>query len=260
MRKKCGIVGRIVFATTCCLLIIAGCESFTSKRVQTLESDMLEGSWVCVDILDNAEKMLSTKRLGDFPPYTELLFADSGKLVAFNGQVEMVSLTYVHKGSAVQIPEFYGSEKTILNRASDSVLIFQDDVLGKQWKYVKVSDSLLNAEGVSEAFPAMLNRGLVAGDYTVTNTDKPYIITFRGNGYIHGSPQFTNYSICYSGDCANFSTGDLIYLSNDHQQGEYYGWTRQGDEFTIYSLRAVSTADEMPNYEYVKPVLVMKKK
>ncbi len=252
---------RIVVLVLCGMVFFVGCKFSPTKREQTIVRERMQGNWVCADVLEQLKQTRSVDALDDFPPYTELIFsADSNTLAAVNGQVEVVHLTYERKGNLVQVEEFYGSGTTVLTLSGDSVLIFANEALGRQWRYVRVPEAMENTEGeLHEAFPTAVNAILVAGEYTVTNAEKPYTLTLRCNGYIFGSPHYTRYKICYSGDCTNLSDRNLVYLFNG-SEGNYYGWQWHDDELIIYALRTVNTPDAITAYEYGKPLRVLKKK
>lgn len=244
------------------VLLVAGCKYVAPEHRQQakLRTDVA-GNWVCATMLGSAVQRNTARLQGDLPPYTELIFMpDSGKVVAINGQVEILHLSYTIQGSKVIVPDFYAAGSANLMLENDSVLVFNDEVTGQEWRYAKVSSAMVNTEGqVHEAFPTMMNKSLLAGDYVVLNASAPYAVTLRPNGYIFGSPTYTRYAICYGGDCANFSDDDLLYLSNG-RQGEYYGWRKSGDTLTIYRLSEVHEQDEMTSYKFDKPLLVMKRK
>ncbi|MDR1023926.1 MAG: hypothetical protein LBL94_11770 [Prevotellaceae bacterium] len=244
----------------CCALLLVSCKS-ASRHMQQVVEKNLKGSWVCSNVLDKVACTKSIKSLKDFPPYTELIFLqDSSKLIALNGQVDMVALSYTSNGDALQVPDFYGNGVAHISMAGDSVLLFNDGFSAETWRYTKAPADMTAAESgdVPEVFPSLLNCALIAGEYTVRNTGNPYHLVFRSNGYIFNSPDFTRYSLCYNGNCNILSSENLVYLSNG-QQGDYYGWKVQDGTLTIYSLAVANMSDGMMEYEINRPVLVMEK-
>jgi hypothetical protein len=215
-------------------------------------------------VLEQIAQAKSIRRLKDYPPYTELLFRqDSCTLLALNGQVDMITLsyTYLPVGDALQVSDLDGNEEAIIKIVGDSLLVLSNGFSPETWRYVKVPpERVPPAEDAEapEAFPTLLNQALISGTYTVTSAAEPYRIVLRSNGYVAHSPDFTRYALCYNGSCNTYSTEDLIYLSND-QHGDFYGWRIQDNTLTIYSLLPVSMPDEMTEYTFDKPILVMEK-
>ncbi|MDR1417126.1 MAG: hypothetical protein LBJ57_06890, partial [Prevotellaceae bacterium] len=217
----------------CALLLVVGCKS-TSRRMQQAAEENLKGSWVCSNVLEEVARTKSIKQLKNFPPYTELIFLqDSSKLIALNGQIDLVALSYTRSGDVLQVPDFYGNGIAQISIASDSALLFNDGFSAEAWRYTKAPTDVAPTEsdGIPEVFPSLLNSALISGEYAVTNVDKPYSLAFRTNGYISNSPDFTHYSLCYNGSCNILSDENLVYLSNG-QQGDYYGWKIQGNTLT----------------------------
>lgn len=248
----------------CCALLLVGCKSASRPVQQIVEKD-IKGNWVCSEALSQVAQTKSIKRLKNFPPYTEFIFAhDSSRLlVALNGQVDMITLSYsyLYGEDALQVFDLDGNEEAYIKIVNDSTLLLSDKFSTETWSYVRVpSASVAFARNVDvpEVFPVLLNQALIAGDYTVQNVDEPYSVVLRSNGYIAYSPDFTSYSLCYNGSCNTYSNEDLIYLSNE-QNGDYYGWQMQDSTLTIYSLLSVSMPDEITEYKLDKPILVMKK-
>ncbi|MDR3366882.1 MAG: hypothetical protein LBO71_07950, partial [Prevotellaceae bacterium] len=185
------IVKKICLLACCCctLLLSASCKS-ASKPAQQVVGKSIEGNWVCSDVLEQAAQAKSIRQLNDYPPYTELIFMqDSSKLLALNGQVDMIALSYsyLHDGNALQVSDLDGNEEAIISIVSDSVLMLSNGFSQDTWRYVKAPPASIppaESAGVPEAFPALLNQALISGTYTVKNTDEPYCIVLRSNGYI----------------------------------------------------------------------------
>jgi hypothetical protein len=243
------------------MLLLVGCK-LASKRVQQQAAEKrLTGSWVCANVLDEAAYTKSIKQLKNFPPYTELIFLqDSSKLIALNGQVDMVTLSYTCSGSLLLVPDFYGNSVAQISMAGDSLLLFNDDFSAQTWRYVKAADGVDSSTdgSIPEVFPSLLNSVLVAGEYTVKNAEKVRRVVIHSNGNISNIPDFTHYSLCYNGGCNSLSDENLVYIS-DGQQGDFYGWNMQGSTLTIYSLLVVNAPDEIMTYRLDKPILVLEK-
>ncbi|MDR2813251.1 MAG: hypothetical protein LBB79_01130 [Prevotellaceae bacterium] len=246
----------------CCTLLLAGCK-LASNPVQRAAGSM-EGNWICTDVLNQIAQAKSIRQLKDYPPYTELIFMqDSSKLLALNGQVDMITLsyTYLSGGDALQVSDLEGNEEAYIKVIGDSMLMLSNNFSTDMWRYVKVAPESVSPTGsvdVPEVFPLLLNHTLISGAYTVKNVDEPYRIVFRNNGYIACSSDFTRYSLCYNGSCNTYSHQDLIYLSNE-RYGDFYGWKIQDSTLTIYSLLPVSMPDEITEYKLDKPIWVMEK-
>ena len=247
----------------CCCTLLAGCKS-ASRPEHRVAARSLEGNWVCSDVLSQLAQEKSIRHLKDYPPYTELIFMqDSSVLLALNGQVDMITLSYahLHGGDALQVSDLDGNEEAYITIVNDSTLALSNSFSSDTWRYVRASAPGAPPDGsggIPEVFPALLNQALISGTYTVKNAAKPYRVIFRSNGYIAYSTEFTQYALCYNGSCNTYSHDDLIYLSNN-QQGDFYGWKMQDSTLTIYSLLPVSMPDEMTEYKFDKPVLVLEK-
>lgn len=254
----------IIIIICCCCMLQEGCKSPSKPVQQQAAGRIVAGSWVCADVLNQVAQAKSIRQLKDYPPYTELIFMqDSGALLALNGQVDMVTLSYscLNGGSALQVSDLDGNEEACIRIVNDSTLELSNVYSTDTWRYVKAAaQGVPPAAGGSlpEAFPALLNQALISGTYTVKNAVEPYRIVLRSNGYIAHSADFTRYTLCYNGSCNMYSHEDLIYLSNN-RHGDFYGWKIQGRTLTIYSLRPVSMPDEITEYTFGKPVLVLEK-
>jgi hypothetical protein len=238
---------------TLCLLLLASCQWRAKKPNAAVCTAFISGNWVCIDVIDAIADAKSTKVLREFPPYTELSFVDdSAKLIAVNGQVEQISLTYTRSGSKVNIREFDGGEDVQLTLTSDSVMVFYDELNDKHWQYVKASPELISDTlGFKEAFVNTLNTRMLAGGYMVTDLEsgKRYSEIFKPDGSIQGSPNFTRYMLCFSGDCMNLSDDVSLvkfFLKDDSE--EFYGWTIENGVLSIYALLMVNQPDEMTEY------------
>jgi hypothetical protein len=257
------VVKKVWLLIWCCALL-AGCKSASRPVQRQAVGKSMEGNWVCADVLNRLAQAKSIRQLKDYPPYTELIFIrDSSTLLALNGQVDMIALSYsrLPGGDALQVSDLDGNEEACIKIVNDSTLTLSNSFSTDTWRYVKVSPASVPpaaGAGVPEVFPALLNQALISGTYTVKNAAEPYRIVLRSNGYIAYSADFTRYSLCYNGSCNLYSSEDLIYLSNN-QHGDFYGWRMQDSTLTIYSLLPVSMPDEMMEYKFDKPVLVLEK-
>ncbi|MDR1225673.1 MAG: hypothetical protein LBK47_02090 [Prevotellaceae bacterium] len=246
------------------LVMLASCHQ-RAQKAATMSAMLMSGSWVCADVIDAIVDAKSTKALREFPPYTELSFVrDSAKLMAVNGQIEQVQLTYTGVGNKISIRECDGGEDMVLTLENDSVMVFYDELNNKRWQYVKASPLLISeAHGFKEGFVNTLNYRLLSGDYAVIDleTDKRYDVMWKPNGFIYGSPNFTRYMLCFSGDCMNFSTDvSLVQFFSDDNAGEFYGWTVEGGVLSLYSLRTVNQQDEMTEYVADRKLFELRKK
>jgi hypothetical protein len=254
-----------IWLLICCCTLLVGCKSASRPLQQQAAGKRMEGNWVCTDVLNRLAQVKSIRQLEDYPPYTELIFMqDSSTLLALNGQVDMITLSYscLHGGDALQVSDLDGNEEAYIKMVNDSTLALSNNFSADTWRYEKALPPSVplaaGSSGVPEVFPALLNQALISGTYTVKNADEPYRIVLRSNGYIAYSADFTRYSLCYNGSCNMYSSEDLIYLSNN-QHGDFYGWRMQDSTLTIYSLLPVSMPDEMTEYKFDKPVLVLEK-
>jgi hypothetical protein len=247
-------------------LLFTSCLPKKSKNTTIAPQQTLEGCWVNMNILDAISVGQSTKKITEYPPFTELSFVkDSTKVFAINGQIEIDLLSYTLVNGRLKIAGFDGDEESTLIFENDTTLLYTDSFTGKQWRYVKANPSMITTEhGINEAFVSELNARTIAGEYVLIKGKlKPFDVTFRPNGFLFGDPQYARYALCYSGECMNLSVdANLIYFMKDDgvDSSDLFGWTMTDDTLTIYTLRTVSMSDEMTEYVLHSPLYVFKRK
>jgi hypothetical protein len=93
------------------------------------------------------------------------------------------------------------------------------------------------------------NERILAANYYLLNAEgKPAgKIAFTSYGKIEGLPSYTEYSLCYQGDCRSMTDGDLITLSDGKTSDNFiYEWNN--GTLVFYSATNVAGHNEMPHY------------
>jgi hypothetical protein len=160
-------------------------------------------------IIDKKEKSFRVNKFNQ-DEFTEFILSDNGK-----------ELSYHYKKFDQNIIFFKAEPKyavKIINGwATAAQLYFNERVLAANYFLLK-SGSAQNAE-----------------------------VAFTSYGKIIGLQAYTDYSICYQGDCRSMSDEDLITLGDGNTSDNFiYEWKK--DTLRFYTVTNVSRLDEKPQY------------
>jgi len=198
---------------------------------------VLKGTFINQSYLDRSSDTL----LSAIPFYcTELVFDKPDSVVVKNG-FEEYALKYEIKHDTCFVKKAYQhqgvlQDLVLLVSSDTSFVALEQDFTGSKSpaSFVKTS--------VFEGFEYGLNKSTIAGKYAVLNlSDKQSeVITFAENGTIKGLPNFSKFSICYSGDCMSepLEASNVIMLENSRKEAEYAVWSfdKATKQLTIFKL------------------------
>jgi hypothetical protein len=101
---------------------------------------------------------------------------------------------------------------------------------------------------------------LAANYYKLNSYDKPVAnVAFTSYGRIEGLQAYSEFSVCYQGDCRSMTDGDLITLSDGKTSDNFiYEWNH--DTLVFYSVSNIALRDEMPHYVKATEIFKFRKR
>lgn len=197
----------------------------------------LKGTFINQSYLNRSSDTL----LSAIPFYsTELVFDKPDSVLVKNG-FEEYALKYEIKHDTCFVKKAYQhqgvlQDLVLLVSSDTSFVALEQDFTGSQ------SPAFFTKTSVFEGFEYGLNKSTIAGKYAVVNpaTEQSQVITFAENGTIKGLPNFSKFSVCYSGDCMSepLEAGNVIMLENSRNEVEYAVWSfdKATKQLTIFKL------------------------
>jgi hypothetical protein len=171
---------------------------------------------------------------------TELVFDKPDSVLVRNG-FEEYALKYEIKHDTCFVKKAYQhqgvlQDLVLLVSSDTSFVALEQDFTGS------TSPAVFTKTSAFEGFAYGLNKSTIAGKYAVVNpADKQSkVITFAENGTVKGHPNFSKFSVCYSGDCMSepLEAGNVIMLENSRKEVEYAVWSfdKATKQLTIFKL------------------------
>lgn len=202
-----------------------------SRQLLASSQDMnqLDGHWICQDYLKLAHEGSRFEKINK-PPFFELFFDSKKNTAIFSNGFETG-------------PVSLQKNDQFIYDASSKTLLVSDQNNHKTWHFIK-SD---------KEFSEALNHDTIAGNYVVK--DGIHKVTFSDDGKVSGFKGFTEYQICYAGDCMvqNGSMKNMLILSNGHEQRMVLGWQLESQRILVlYQLKNVAEKGDMPFYKEQK--------
>lgn len=204
------------------------------------KSIALKGTFINQSYLNHSSDTL----LSAIPFYCtdELVFDKPDSVLVKNG-FEEYALKYEIKHDTCFVKKAYQHQGVLrdlvlLVSSDTSFVALEQDFTGSK------SPAAFAKTSVFEGFEYGLNKSTIAGNYEVINaSDKQSkMITFAENGAIKGLPNFSKFSVCFSGDCMSepLEAGNVIMLENNRKEFEYAVWSfdKTTKQLTIFKLEA----------------------
>src|SRR5207249_4868682 len=115
--------------------------------------------------------------------------------------------------------------------------------------------------GWQSATELFLNEQVMASKYFLINSENKQgaEVAFTSYGKISGLPGYTDYSICYGGNCRNMCADDFIILS-EKDTSENFIWDWKNDTLIFYSATNISKKTGQPYYVKGMDIFKFKKK
>lgn len=223
------------------------CSETKEKEISVTKTPILPvdvtGYWVNLSFIDHAKQDV----LGSKDFYCcEMVFDDDSVLID-NG-FEEYFLAYSIKDSVCILRQAFQDRDLYLKIHSDYTMSFIDTSLD----YVHGNDVFMCPETLSSEehsdininFISMLNDSLISGKYYLYIKGKPAKteVEFFSDGKVIGLQGFSDYELCYSGDCMEMpdSAVNVILLAKDNGDADDYVWegNRTQNYLRIYELEA----------------------
>ena len=114
-----------------------------------------------------------------------------------------------------------------------------------------------NINGWMTAAELYFNEHVFAANYYLLNSEgrQGAEVDFTSYGKVSGLAGYTDFSICYQGDCRSMTDGDLVTLGDGKASDNFiYEW--KNDTLAFYSASNIARHDEKP--QYVKGMEIFK--
>jgi len=200
-----------IFLAVSCLTLFSCSKSESAYK--------LSGTFINTSYLEQSKTTL----LRDIPFYgTEITFGKDS--ILFSNGFETGKLAYTQKGNQYILKEAYQNnghlQNRILEATSDSTFILNDT------EYTTAATSTVFTKS-NIPFESALAKQLIDAEYeiqypeTIQNTR----VTFA-QSKLTGLPNYTDYDLCYSGDCMQMLTDTINVISLHRTDGsvDLFGW------------------------------------
>ncbi|MEO5571972.1 MAG: hypothetical protein ABIT08_09175 [Bacteroidia bacterium] len=249
---------------TICSLFIFGCKS-KSENKTTGAADPFYGNWISINYRDSLNIYGSPGKIKNVD-LDELIINYTADSLCLN--VEGVE-THVFKiigksATTFRINKFNQDEFTEFAISSDGKeLSYLYKKYNQKFRFFKAEPkyAVKITNGWRTAAQLYFNELTFAANYLLLNGDgKPASkVAFTSYGKIEGLQGYTEFSVCYQGDCRSMTDGDLITLSDGASSDNYiYEWNK--GVLIFYSISNTALRDEMPHYEKATEIFRFKKK
>jgi len=211
------------------IFLLQACGEEQEEKKETPKLFNLEGYWANIGFIDKARKNGLSR--GDFY-CTEMTF-DKDSVEIDNG-FELYKLKYTVNDSICCLQDAFQENDLNLKIGPENYMKFADTSL----KAIHGNDFFNRIENGGVRFHGILNDNLIAGKYKMEESGKP--VRFNLNGRIEGDVEYTNYELCYSGDCLSEPDTVVNIMRLTHKNGDKdsFAWKRdaKAKTLTIYQL------------------------
>ena len=220
----------LLFFQAVLVVFVTGCDQNSDKETARLSGKFINESFL---------KQISDSIPGLIPVYCYQLDFNGSDSVNILYGFEQAKLAYKKAGNKYQLSK----------ALQDKDMTF---VLNKD-KSITLIDSAWNGTANNSVFKesetnfvTALNQQMIAGDYHIFKDGKKTSekVTFYADGKVAGLEKFTNYTLCYSGDCV----GEIYPISNSITLGN------ANLENTMYAFKIEKAKNTLGIYHIEAPV------
>jgi hypothetical protein len=215
------------------LILFGGVIKFLSRNAREQSSLAFQGSFINFSFLNQVDaKIVST-----IPFYAIELNFFRKDSVLINFGFESSKFNLQHFQGKTYIKNAY-QNKDLQLLTADSLFFVLVDSAFTGLKENSVFKKIQNPKRNEFVFSSALNNEIIAGNYFFDDGKNRAEIKFSDNGKIVGLKEFTNYEICFSGDCATevLDSINLISLVLKNGSFEYYGFKKDWNKVDFYKL------------------------
>lgn len=223
----------IIILLLALLLLFGGVLKFLSRNAKEQSSLEFHGNFVNFSFLNQ----LNDKIVSTIPFYAVELNFFCRDSVLVNFGFERAKLKLQHFQGKTYIKNAY-QNKDLQLLTADSLFFILVDSAFTGLKENSVFKKIQNPKRNQFVFSSALNNEIIAGNYFFDDGKNRAEIKFFDNGKIVGLKEFTNYEICFSGDCATevLDSINLISLVLKNGSFEYYGFKKDWNKVEFYKL------------------------
>ncbi|MCF2442736.1 hypothetical protein L0657_02120 [Dyadobacter sp. CY345] len=193
-------------------LFMAGCNRNSEDENQKLTGKFVNGTFL---------SKVSDSIPGLIPVYCYQLDFNGTDSVDVLYGFEQTKLAYQKTGNKYKIINALKDEDMIFVLNEDEGITLIDSAWNGTTKNSTFKKSKSN-------FVTALNERIIAGEYKIFKDDKqtPQNVTLNADGTISGLEKFTNYTLCYSGDCVSeiYPISNSITFSNEKTEKVMYAF------------------------------------
>jgi hypothetical protein len=215
------------------LILFGGVLKFLSRNAKEQSSLAFQGSFINFSFLNQ----VNAKIVSTIPFYAVELNFFRKDSVLINFGFERAKFNLQHFQGKTYIKNAY-QNKDLQLLTADSLFFILVDSAFTGLKENSVFKKIQNPKRNEFVFSSALNNEIISGNYFFDNDKKSDEIKFFDNGKIAGLGEFTNYEICFSGDCATevLDSINLISLVLKNGSFEYYGFKKDWNKVDFYKL------------------------
>ena len=212
------------------LILLTKCNQGGEKETTTLNGRFVNETFL---------KQVSDSIPGLVPVYCYELTFDGTDSVSILYGFEQAKLAYKKSGEKYQISKALKDKDMIFTLTEDSTL----NLIDSAWNGVNQNSTFKQVKN-SHNFISSLNKQMIAGEYTLFKDDKSLKIkvNLKEDGSVSGLGKFTNYTICYSGDCVGeiYPISNSITFSDDQKETVLYAFKidKTKSKLSIYHVEA----------------------
>jgi len=221
----------------CTLLIsISSCKQHKQEKYQSIPA----GNFLNISFLEEMENHLP----GEINHYCTEIILNSSDSAEFSNGFETFFLRMERRMDTLIFLDAFQSEGKLRNlkavvKNQNEITVYDEVWTGKKepTKFGKLDFDSNEKWKFSQA----LNKKLLIGEYTVLNVSKAdtIVVEFKEDGSIKGWDNFTEFEICFAGDCLGESKepGNLLYLHNLRGEVDAYLMNQLKQEGVIELFR-----------------------
>ena len=210
------------------VIFILGCN-----RNSEDENQKLTGKFVNETFLSKVSDSIP----GLIPVYCYQLNFDGTDSVDILYGFEQTRLAYQKTGNKYKIIKALKDEDMIFVLNEDEGITLIDSAWNETNKNSTFKKSQIN-------FVTALNARMIAGEYSIFRDNKqtPQNVTLKADGTVTGLEKFTNYTLCYSGDCVSeiYPISNSITFTNEKSEQFMYAFKidKSKKSLEIYHIEA----------------------
>ena len=217
------------------LILFGGVLKFLSRKSHSENEFHIRGNFINYSFLNQTNNKIISK----IPFYAVEFNFYKQDSVLINFGFENAKYRIEQDHGKIFIRNAFNNKDLQILLADSSFLVLIDS------SYTKIKESSVfkkieNDRNNNFVFSSALNKELVSGNYSlkIDSKNAETKVTFLEDGRIIGLNNFTNYELCFAGDCTCEVTDDINLISffTASDSMFYFGFKKEWDKVEFYNL------------------------